>query len=446
MQWWQILLMIAAVAAAALAAYWAGKERGERIAGEEHDGGRKTVGGESLLGSGESKRSVEEAFMRALPQAVALTDGNGAIRYARDDIEQYGCVASGHIRNDDMLDMLAQVEHDGVSRERELEVTRPAADLERGSSGRGVRAGQAAPSRERYLSVRVSGIGDGLFALFITDVSERRHFEEMRREFMTNVAHELKTPAGAISLLAETISDASDDPDAVRYFSGRVSKESARLTELVQKLIDLQKMQDAGHGLQPKRLSALAVARAAIDANRVQADRRHIDLVLAYGGTQLGLEPAGDDPDVWIECDENAIVTAVKNLVENAIHYSPEHTTVRVVVSEDAGNVHIRVIDQGIGIPEASIGHIFERFYRVDPARSRQTGGTGLGLAITKHCVEDCGGTISVWSHESEGSTFTIELPCAGDAGSVANASSANDADSTNDADNTGDAATGQTA
>ena len=429
MQWWQILLMIAVVAAVALAAYRVGRKHGERIAVEEHDVGSTTVGDEALLGSGESKRNAEEAFMRALPQAVALTDGNGAIRYARDDIEQYGCVASGRIRNDDMLDMLAQVERDGVSRERELEVTRPAADAARESSGRGVLAGQSAPSRERYLSVRVSGIGEGLFVLLITDVSERRHFEEMRREFMTNVAHALKTPAGAISLLAETISDASDDPDAVRYFSGRVSKESARLTELVRKLIDLQKMQDAGHGLRPKRLSALAVARAAIDANRVQADRRHIDLVLAYGGTQLGLEPADDDPDVWVECDENAIVTAVKNLVENAIHYSPEHTTVRVVVSEDGGNVHIRVIDQGIGIPEASIGHIFERFYRVDPARSRQTGGTGLGLAITKHCVEDCGGTISVWSHESEGSTFTIELPCADDPGDMDATGSAGDTD-----------------
>lgn len=114
-------------------------------------------------------------------------------------------------------------------------------------------------------------------------------------------------------------------------------------------------------------------------------------------------------------CDESAIVTAVKNLVENAIHYSPEYTTVCVAVSTSEHAVRIRVIDQGIGIPESAIGHIFERFYRVDPARSRQTGGSGLGLAITKHCVEDCGGTISVWSHESEGSTFTIELPCAED-------------------------------
>ena len=417
MQWWQILLMIAAMAVVALAAYWAGKERGERLARDAYHDGGMNVGGESLFAGGGSPREGEEALMQALPQSAALVDGNGAVRYARDDIERFGFIATGHVRNSEILDMLAQVEHDGTDRERELEVTRPPSDTDGlRSSGRGVQAGRALPSRERYLSVRVSRIGDDLYVLLVVDVSDRRHFEQMRREFMTNVAHELKTPTGAIALLAETIADAADDPDAVRYFSGRVSKESARLTELVQRLIDLQKMQDAGRSLRHKHLSALAVARVAIDVNRVQAEQRHIDMVLAFDGTQLGLEPSDNDPDAPIMCDENAIVTAVKNLVENAIHYSPERTTVRVVVSKDARTVRIRVIDQGIGIPESAIGHIFERFYRVDPARSRQTGGTGLGLAITKHCVEDCGGTICVWSHESEGSTFTIELPCAEDA------------------------------
>lgn len=415
MQWWQILLVVAAVAVVSLAAYWAGKERGERLARDEYHDGGMSVGGESLFAGNDSPRTGEEAFMRALPQAVALVDGNGAVQYARDDIERFGLIAAGHVRNSEILDMLAQVEHDGTTRERELEVARSVADMAGTHSGRGVQAGQSLPSREQYLSVRVSRIGDGLYALLAVDISERRHFEQMRREFMTNVAHELKTPTGAIALLAETIADAADDPDAVRYFSGRVSKESARLTELVRRLIDLQKMQDAGRNLHPKRMSALAVARAAIDANRVQGEQRHIEMVLAFDGTRLGPEPSDSDPDVPIMCDESAIVTAVKNLVENAIHYSPEYTTVCVAVSTSEHAVRIRVIDQGIGIPESAIGHIFERFYRVDPARSRQTGGSGLGLAITKHCVEDCGGTISVWSHESEGSTFTIELPCAED-------------------------------
>ncbi|MBW3094660.1 ATP-binding protein [Bifidobacterium sp. 64T4] len=412
MQWWQILLMVAVAAVAGFAAYRAGRERGERLARDERaEQAAHDAADEPLFTTDGSVRAGEESFVRTLPQSVALTDGNGAVRYMRDDIESYGFVTAGRVRDDEILDMLAQVERDGVTREREIHLTIAPSGAGGTQSGKGVRAGQTVPTRDRYLSVRVSRIADGLYALLVVDVSERRHFEEMRRDFMTNVAHELKTPTGAIALLAETITDAADDPDAVRYFSGRVSKESARLTELVRRLIDLQKMQDAGRTLEPERLSALAVARAAIDANRVQADRRHIDIVLSFGGVVLGAEPAEGEPDAWIECDENAIVTAVKNLVENAIHYSPEHTTVRVVVSHDGDDVRIRVIDQGIGIPESAIGHIFERFYRVDPARSRQTGGSGLGLAITKHCVEDCGGTISVWSHESEGSTFTIELP-----------------------------------
>ena len=238
----------------------------------------------------------------------------------------------------------------------------------------------------------------------------------MRRDFVTNVSHELKTPAGAISLLAETIGDAADDPDMVKYFAGRVSKESERLTELVHRLIDLQKAQSAAAVLNAERLSVLALVREAIVENQVNAESKHISMVLSLNGKQKlvyveGAENAVDRDDVFINADHETIKTAVKNLVENAINYSPEHTTVAVDVGSSDGKVSIRVVDQGIGIPESSLDRIFERFYRVDPARSRETGGTGLGLAITKHCVQDCGGTIAVWSREGEGSTFTITLP-----------------------------------
>lgn len=246
---------------------------------------------------------------------------------------------------------------------------------------------------------------------------------------MTNVSHELKTPAGAISLLAETVTDAADDPDAVRYFSGRISKESARLTELVHHLIDLQKAQSPQSVIDARRISALDVARAAIAANQTQADSRHVDIRLSVNGQSVPTkveEPADGEGSLeesgspatsgpMIKADKEAMQTAVKNLVENAIHYSPEHTTVAVGVGERDGKVTIRVVDQGIGIPAKSLDRIFERFYRVDPARSRETGGSGLGLAITKHCVQENGGRISVWSRTGEGSTFTIELPAAPD-------------------------------
>ena len=160
----------------------------------------------------------------------------------------------------------------------------------------------------------------------------------------------------------------------------------------------------------------MGVVRAAIGENQVQADAKHIDIRLTFAGKPVPLAAgeggaAPEGPDVTVMADAESLKTAVKNLVENAIHYSPEHTVVGVGVAPRDGKVPIRVVDQGIGIPQASLGRVFERFYRVDPARSRATGGSGLGLAITKHCVQECGGPISVWSREGEGSTFTIELP-----------------------------------
>lgn len=157
----------------------------------------------------------------------------------------------------------------------------------------------------------------------------------------------------------------------------------------------------------------------------MKAESKRIGLALSLNGRPVPLRAgmagdatasSGGETDVFIDADHETIKTAVKNLVENAVNYSPMNTTVAVGIGHDGGKVTIRVVDQGIGIPAPSLDRIFERFYRVDPARSRETGGTGLGLAITKHCVQDCGGTITVWSREGEGSTFTITLPEAGDA------------------------------
>lgn len=214
------------------------------------------------------------------------------------------------------------------------------------SNGRGLEAGQSRPSNTLYLRVRIGDIGDDLYAIFINDMSEQRRFEAVRRDFVTNVSHELKTPAGAIALLAETVTDAADDPDAVRYFSGRISKESARLTELVHHLIDLQKAQSPQSVIDARRISALDVARAAIAANQTQADSRHVDIRLSVNGQSVPTkveEPADGEGSLeesgspatngpMIKADKEAMQTAVKNLVENAIHYSPEHTTVAVGV------------------------------------------------------------------------------------------------------------------
>ena len=383
----------------------------------------------SLFGQRVPVQSTERQLVAVMPEALIVTDASAAVRYASPVARQFGIMDDRSVTLTELRDILKLVSTDSVVREREVSIpldgaARAAAT---NTNGKGVQAGKPLPADTMYLHVRVGQIADDLFAMFISDMSEQRRFESMRRDFVTNVSHELKTPAGAISLLAETIGDAADDPDAVRYFSGRISKESERLTELVHRLIDLQKAQSAAAMLNAERLSVLSVTREALAENQVKADAKHIGLVLSVNGRQMPVhadseELAGESDssgDVSVVADRETIKTAVKNLVENAINYSPEHTTVAVGIGAGEGTVTIRVVDQGIGIPKAALGRIFERFYRVDPARSRETGGTGLGLAITKHCVEDCGGTIAVWSREGEGSTFTITLPQAPSPGSV---------------------------
>lgn len=375
----------------------------------------------SLFGPRVPVQSTERQLVAVMPEALVVVDSLATVQYASPAARRFGIIHDQAMALAEIRDIVKLVSTDSVVRERELTI--PLHGRTRtgvvNTNGKGVEAGKPLPEDTLYLHVRVGQIADNLFAIFISDMSEQRRFEIMRRDFVTNVSHELKTPAGAISLLAETIGDAADDPDAVKYFSGRISKESERLTELVHRLIDLQKAQSAAAMLNAERLSVLSVAREALAENQVKAESKHISLVLSVNGRQVLVhanaeelaKEAEQNLDVFVVADHETIKTAVKNLVENAINYSPEHTTVAVGIGIESGKVAIRVVDQGIGIPATSLSRIFERFYRVDPARSRETGGTGLGLAITKHCVEDCGGTISVWSREGEGSTFTITMP-----------------------------------
>lgn len=415
MEIWQVVVLVVAVAVAAAIGAAVAYGRG-REAGEAESRPRPAEGDHSLFGEDLPVLPTERRFVEVMPYALIVADSAGAVAYASKGADPLNLVRNGRLVAEDIGEVLALVVADGQVRERELKVTLPRPD--RRQDGRGVRAGEAVPTDTLYLRVRIGAIADDLFAIFLHDMSEQRRFEAMRRDFITNVSHELKTPSGAISLLAETITDAADDPDAVRYFAGRITKESQRLTELVHKLIELQRAQDAPAMSDAKPMSVVAMTRESIAANEVQADAKQIGIVLSLNGRVIPVEvPEGEsetlDDDVLVRVGREPFTTAVKNLVENAIHYSPAHTTVSVGIGVVGDRVRIRVVDQGIGIPKESLGRIFERFYRVDPARSRETGGSGLGLAITKHCVQECGGTISVWSREGEGSTFTIELPVA---------------------------------
>ncbi|MGH3387927.1 MAG: sensor histidine kinase, partial [Actinomadura sp.] len=226
----------------------------------------------------------------------------------------------------------------------------------------------------------------------------------IRRDFVANVSHELKTPVGAMSLLAETVEGAADDPEAVRRFAGRMQQESVRLANLVHDLIMLARVQSDAPLPQLRPVSLDDVAAEALDRCRLKADAKNITLTI--GGCR-GMEVRGD---------EELMVTALRNLVDNAVAYSPENTRVAVATRRtDDLHVEISVTDQGIGIPDIELERIFERFYRVDPARSRQTGGTGLGLAIVKHVTTKHGGEVTVWSKEGSGSTFTLRLPLLND-------------------------------
>jgi two-component system sensor histidine kinase SenX3 len=235
--------------------------------------------------------------------------------------------------------------------------------------------------------------------VLIEDVSEAERLDHVRRDFVANVSHELKTPIGALSILAEAVSQARDDPAAVAHFSARMIGEARRLTTLVNDLLDLSRLEgiDPEHPLE--QVSIDDVVRQACDDAAALAQAK--DIHFLRGGL-TGLMVLGVRPQ---------LVAALRNLIVNAINYSSESTKVAVTTGHADRSVTIAVTDQGIGIPTTELDRIFERFYRVDPARSRDTGGTGLGLAIVKHVCANHGGHVDVWSRVGEGSTFTIRLP-----------------------------------
>jgi two-component system sensor histidine kinase SenX3 len=240
--------------------------------------------------------------------------------------------------------------------------------------------------------------------LLLVDVSEQRRLEAVRRDFVANVSHELKTPVGALTLLAETIQDAADEPEAVARFAARIRHEGSRLARLVGELMELSRVQGADPMPGAAEVDVRSIVAEVLERTRLAAEQASIVVTSSC------------EPELRVRGNQAQLATAVANLVDNAIAYSGSGT--RVAVTARAGRdddarptVDIAVTDQGIGIAQSERDRIFERFYRVDPARSRATGGTGLGLAIVRNIVTNHLGTISVWSKVGSGSTFTIRLP-----------------------------------
>ena len=239
--------------------------------------------------------------------------------------------------------------------------------------------------------------------LLLDDVTEQRRLEAVRRDFVANVSHELKTPVGALTLLAEAVTEAADDPEAVQRFAGRMQHEGVRLGRLVRELIELSRLQGAEPLPGDQQVLVARVIDEAVDRSRLVAESAGIELRISASG------------DLAVRGNESQLAMAVANLIDNAIAYSARGTRVAIIaratLDQGQPRVEIAISDQGIGIAEAELTRVFERFYRVDPARSRATGGTGLGLAIVKHVATNHGGSVSVWSVEGAGSTFTIRLP-----------------------------------
>jgi two-component system sensor histidine kinase SenX3 len=287
--------------------------------------------------------------------------------------------------------LAGQVRRGGVRRELEL-------DLPRGADGT---TGRAGPWGVRVVVSALTGdeYPAGHVAIEATDVTEAHRVARVRRDFVANVSHELKTPVGALALLAETLLDAADDPAASRRFAERIHHESQRLARLVKELLELSRLQGADPLPEPLPVAVDRIVTEVVDRTRTGATAKGIELQVtgAHGLTVYG--------------NEGQLVTAVANLVENAITYSPEDTKVTIDAAVVGDQVHIAVADQGIGIRAKDLDRIFERFYRADQARSRDTGGTGLGLAIVRHIAVNHGGRVDVESTVGVGSTFTLRLP-----------------------------------
>jgi two-component system sensor histidine kinase SenX3 len=241
----------------------------------------------------------------------------------------------------------------------------------------------------------------GPVALVLQDVTEARRVEAVRRDFVANVGHELKTPVGALGLLAEAMQGAADDPETVQRFAARMAHEADRLAKLVRELIDLSRLQGAEPLPALVPVDVDTVLAEAVDRTGLAAAAKGI--TLAVGGRR-GLVVRGV---------ESQLATAVTNLLANAVAYSPENTKIAVGARARGGTAEIAVTDSGIGIPRADRERVFERFYRVDQSRASSTGGTGLGLAIVKHVASNHGGSVTVWSEEGLGSTFTLRIPLA---------------------------------
>ncbi len=334
---------------------------------------------------------VDPALSRALEvrEAPGIVVGpHDEVLYATETARTAGLVQGTRIQDTELLDRVRDARRAGEGSRQNLDLdVRPA-------------PGQPA----LHLAARVAPIdGYGNVVVLAEDRSPMIRVDQTRNDFLANISHELKTPIGAVSILAEAVEDAADDPDEVRHFASRLHSEAVRLSDLVTQVIALSRLQSDQPLMRAEQTDVAEIVVQAVHRMDELARSREVDLVVRC---EEGLTVVGD-PGQFID--------AVANLVQNAIAYSGPRArvtvTTRTGTSEEREVAEIVVSDNGIGIGEEDQERIFERFYRVDQARSRASGGTGLGLSLVKHTALAHGGSVSVWSKLGQGSTFTLRLP-----------------------------------
>lgn len=344
---------------------------------------RREVGDETNFGStSEIPEILETALLANEDESIILSPGETAI-FQTSGIGALGVLRDNRLASEELLALVRLVRRSGELKMANLEIPR-------GPIGDG----------RRNLHVTAAPIdNEGKILVFINDESEQQRIDAVRRDFVANVSHELKTPIGALMLLSEAVLGAKDNPEEVQKFAQRMQSESRRLSELVKEIIDLSRLQSHDPLVAAYEVDIDEVVKEAINLSESAAEARQVTIILneKSNGVVIG--------------DRDQLIMAVHNLIENAINYSPEKTRVTVTISDAGELIEVTVADQGIGIAETEQERIFERFYRVDPARSRETGGTGLGLSIVKHVALNHGGEIGVWSKEGVGSTFALRLP-----------------------------------
>jgi len=334
-----------------------------------------------------AQRELPHLLTSALNQIdeASLVSGPGDVAiFTNPEMEQLGILRDGRIQSEELRASIRVVRRTNVKHTGKIEIAR-------GPIGEG----------KREITVTLIPLTENEFVLvLLRDESEAQRVHDVRRDFVANISHELKTPVGALSLLTEAVQVADTDIEQVRHFTSRMQTEVKRLTAMISDLVALSQVQGDAPLRNSTPVSVANIISEAVDATKIAAEQKGIEVAISEN-TDVGR----------IFGDEEQLHVALSNLITNAIKYSPNNTKVGIGARRKDDLIEISVTDQGPGIPEESLSRIFERFYRVDPARSRDTGGTGLGLAIVKHVCASHGGDCLVWSQEGQGSTFTLRFP-----------------------------------